>query len=73
MRIKLWIWGGLLCLTAIAVVAGFRARRLYTVARDWKSEVRYLIESGGTVGALRRSPVNTWTPSSAMTPNCSAT
>jgi hypothetical protein len=45
----------LLCLTAIAVVAGFRARRLYTVARDWKSEVRYLIESGGTVGAAPAS------------------
>lgn len=55
MRIKLWIWGGLLCLTALAVVAGFRARRLYTVARDWKSEVRYLIESGGTVGAAPAS------------------
>lgn len=55
MRIKLWIWGGLLCLTALAVVAGFRARRLYTVARDWKSEVRYLIESGGTVGATPAS------------------
>ncbi len=48
---KKWLWIGLLAGCAVAVVLGLRARRVYEVARDWRSEIRYLIESGGTVGA----------------------
>lgn len=33
-----------------AVFIGFRAKRLYHTAREWKTEVRYLIENGGTIG-----------------------
>jgi len=35
---------------AVAVVASYRGKRLYETARDWKTEVRYLIENGGTIG-----------------------
>lgn len=40
----------LLCLVAGTAVISYRAKRLYHVARDWKSEIRYLIENGGTIG-----------------------
>lgn len=33
-----------------AAFVGFRAKRLYHTAREWKTEVRYLIENGGTIG-----------------------
>lgn len=52
---KKWIWAALICLVAVVVIAGLRARRLYYVARDWKDEIRYLIESGGTIGAAPAS------------------
>lgn len=47
----------LVAVTSIALVAvgagafiGYRAYRLYGVARDWRAQVRYLIENGGTIG-----------------------
>ncbi len=48
----IWTSISLLVLGAAVTVAfvGYRAKRLYQTAKDWKSEVRYLIENGGTVG-----------------------
>lgn len=34
----------------LGVVTGYRAKRLYHTAKEWKTEVRYLIENGGTIG-----------------------
>ncbi len=33
-----------------AAFVAFRAQRLYHVAREWKTDLRYLIENGGTIG-----------------------
>ena len=43
---------GLFLLAAIGTGAflAHRAKRLYTTAKDWLSEVRYLIENNGTIG-----------------------
>lgn len=35
---------------AFGVFASYRGKRLYDTAREWKTEVRYLIENGGTIG-----------------------
>jgi hypothetical protein len=48
------IAGGILCSVAVvAAVAGFvayRGLRLYHVGRDWRTQVRYLIENGQSIG-----------------------
>lgn len=48
------IWTGLSVVLvagiAVGCFAAFRAKRLYHTAKEWKTEVRYLIENGGTIG-----------------------
>jgi len=45
---------GLIAVIA-AVVVGRHSWRLLHVARDWKTELRYLIENGGTIGEVPAS------------------
>ena len=44
---------GFVTILVVAAFGGYwahRAYRVYNLATDWRSEVRYLIESGGTIG-----------------------
>jgi hypothetical protein len=51
MRNLLKIAGGLLAVAAVGVgIVGYRGYRVYNVAKDLRSEVRYLIENGTTIG-----------------------
>lgn len=42
--------GVFVCALVLGAFLGYRAHRLYRVGTDMRSEVRYLIESGGTLG-----------------------
>ena len=48
------VWTGVTVVMAGAIVFGcvaaYRAKRLYHTAKEWRTEVRYLIENGGTIG-----------------------
>ncbi len=52
-RKKILVGFGVLAGVALVVggVIGFRAFRLYNMARDWRTQVRYLIDSGESIGS----------------------
>ena len=48
------IWSSIAVVAAATVAFGlfasYRGKRLYDTAKEWKTEVRYLIDNGGTIG-----------------------
>ena len=49
-KVSIFLLGVFLIGCIVATVAAFRVYRVYTVARDFRAQVRYLIETGGTIG-----------------------
>lgn len=49
--------GGIVVLAAVVTmtIVGRRAWRMVEIGRDWRSEMRYLIENGGTIGEVPAS------------------
>jgi hypothetical protein len=53
-KIRRIVWAGVALGVAAGVIGagivGFRAHRVYRIVRSWQAEIRYLIQSGGTIG-----------------------
>lgn len=53
-RRKYWLYGAAVVAMAFVLSAGYvawRAKNTYSVIRDWRAQIRHLIDSGSTIGS----------------------